>query len=121
WPAHPLRSREGKAPNQPGSRLTRLDHVVDIPARRSLVGTREKLLVIPDQLITPGSRIVSFLEFLAKNETDRGRWPHYGDFGRRPGDVEIRAGVFRAHHDIGTAIGFPCDHGQLWHRRLTEG
>src|SRR5690349_5114429 len=81
--------------DEPWSRVTRIDDVVHVAARRREVGVRELLPILG----------LAFLGgFVLVEDFDRALRAHDGDLRRRPGHVVVPADVFRVHHVIRPAV-----------------
>src|SRR6267154_616802 len=77
--------------DQARARLARVDHVVDVAPPRRDVRIRELLLVLGDPLGHCALLVLARRDFLLEQDLDRALGAHDGDFGRRPGEVEVAA------------------------------
>src|SRR5918994_1889022 len=113
-----LRDLERRDQDRPGQ--ARLDHLVHVAALGGVVGVREALLVVGDQLRAARLRVVRLLELLAEDDVDGALGSHHRHLSSRPRDVEVGPDVLRAHDVVGAAVRLARDHGQLRHGRLGE-
>src|SRR5699024_1696804 len=75
---------------------------------------RPQLLDVPTLLLGVG-------QCLAVDDVGGALRTHDRDLGRGPGDVDVRAEVFRPHHVVGTAVGLAGDDGDQRDGRLGIG
>ena len=116
-----LRQRRLERRDEHRSRPPRLDHLVDVAALGGVVGVREPLLVLGDQLLAARVGVGRLSELLAEDDVDGALRPHHRHLGGRPREVEVGADVLRAHHVVRPAVRLAEDHGQLRHGRLGVG
>ena len=96
------------------------NHLVNIAAGRRLVGIGKGLGVLR-LLLGPGGRGVSRLaDFLLENDLGGSLRAHDGDFGRRPGKVEVGPDVLGIHHVVGAAVGLARNDRDARNRGLAE-
>src|SRR5205823_5765651 len=114
-----LKRLEGPDENRSG--ITWIDDVVDVSARSRDVRMRELLAVFLDLGIGGCGGIRALQNLLPEQDLDCALGTHYRDFRGWPGDVEVAANVFRAHHVVRTAVRLSRNHGQLGNGRLAIG
>src|SRR5439155_1613682 len=82
----------------------------EVTARGRHIGVSELLAVVGDELLAPVVRVVSLVQLAPKDDVDRALWAHHGDLRGRPGEVEVRADVLRAHDVVRPAVRLARDH-----------
>src|SRR5699024_4379976 len=92
------------------SSLVRVEHVVFVLA---LEGLR--------QLVDVQALLVSLLEFLAVDKSNRAGSTHDSDLSGRPCQVHISAKALGAHHAVCSAISLAHGHSDLWNGCFAVG
>ena len=116
-----LGQRQLQSANQCGARISRLNHIINQPARGSHVGIVELLFVLLSQFLPLGFLVFGFLHLFAEQDVDGPFRAHDGNFGIGPGVKQIAAQALAAHHAVGTAVAFAQNHHQLGHGGFTVG
>ena len=98
-----------------------MDDFVHEAAGSRDVGIEETFLIFPDAFSTHGLRIGGRLDFSAERDVHGPLRSHYGDFRNGPRIYVVRAHFLGVHGDIGAAVGFTHDDGNLRHGRLGIG
>src|SRR2546427_3416954 len=107
-----LRLQREECLDQARPRVARIDDVVEVAARRRLIGMGELFAVLVGALFAR----FSFIENL-----DRSLGTHDGDLRRGPGHVVVAADVLGAHDVVRAAIRLARDDGELRNRGFTVG
>lgn len=95
--------------NEARAALSRIDDVVEIASRGRNEGRRQFLAVMPGQIGPCYRRIIGGGQILAEDDVDGAFWPHHGDFGVRPRQIDVARQMLGTHHDVCTAISFAQD------------
>ena len=107
--------------DEPGPRLARQDDLVDVAACRRDVRVGELGLVLGDQALALGRRVVGAGDRVLEDDVDRALRAHHRDLRGGPGEVHVAADVLAAHDVVGAAVGLARDDRHLGHRRLAVG
>src|SRR3989442_15083680 len=107
-----LRLQREECLDQARPRVARIDDVVEVAARRRLIGMGELFAVLVGALFAR----LSLIENL-----DRSLGTHAGDLRRGPGHVVVAADVLGAHDVVRAAIRLARDDGELRNRGFTVG
>ena len=95
--------------------VARQDNLVDVAAFGSTIGVVELLFVLLDD-----ARLL-FGGCLAVEDVHCSFGPHHGNLRLRIGQVDVSAGGFAGHHDVGAAVGLAGDERNLGHSGLGIG
>src|ERR1019366_8126779 len=101
--------------------FARLDHIVDEAALGGDERVGETLAKLFGLLRAHGVPVGGRRQLAAIDNVHGTLWPHDGDFGAGPRQVDIRANVLGSHHAISAAVSLACDHGDLRHGGLGVG
>ena len=104
-----------------GTRVARLDDLIDVATTGGNVGIGKLLDVLRDQFFSSLFGIRCSLDLILKKDVDGTFWTHHGDLCGGPGVVDIAAHMLATHHIVSTAIRFARDNRDLGDGSLTLG
>src|SRR5208283_1356760 len=114
-PGFALGQRVAQGHGQDRTRLRRFDDVGDHPLARGLVRRGKFLAVLGGQLLFLGLGIAGRADLAFEKDLHGALGAHHRNLSRRPRIHSVRSHVAAAHGEIGSAVRFAKDEGQLWH------